>query len=142
MPQVALVTDQHDDDVAVGVIPQLFQPSGDVFVGLVLAYVVDEQCTDGAAVVGGCDGPITLLAGRVPDLRLDGFGIDLDGPCCEFDADGGLGVEVELVAGEAREEVGFTNSRISYEDHCEWTCEHLLHFAGFRLLSADREAYP
>ena len=82
-------------------IAQLLQPPRDVLVGLVLADVVDEQGADGAAVVGGGDGAVALLAGRVPDLRLDGLAVDLDAARCEFDADGGFAVEVEFVAGEA-----------------------------------------
>lgn len=50
--QIGLVSNQHDDNVTVGVVSQLFEPSGDVLVCLVLADVVDEQGTDSAAVVG------------------------------------------------------------------------------------------
>jgi len=49
--QIGLVSDQHDDNVTVGMVSQLLEPSGDVLVCLVLADVVDEQGTDGAAVV-------------------------------------------------------------------------------------------
>lgn len=51
MPQIALVTDEHDDDVGVRVISQLFQPSRDVLVGLVFANVVDEESAHSAAVI-------------------------------------------------------------------------------------------
>ena len=37
----------------------------------------------------------------------------------ELDADGGLAVEVEFVAGETREKVGFTNTGVSNEDNLE-----------------------
>lgn len=40
--QITLVSNQHDDDIGVGVIPQLLEPSRDVLVGLVLADIVDE----------------------------------------------------------------------------------------------------
>lgn len=56
---------------------------------------------------------------RVPDLGLDGLGVDLDAAGCEFDADGGFAVEVEFVAGEAREEVGFADAAVAYEDDFE-----------------------
>lgn len=51
VPQIALVADEHDDDVRVGVVAQLLQPAEDVDVGRVLGDVVDEKSSDGAAVV-------------------------------------------------------------------------------------------
>jgi hypothetical protein len=42
MSQIALVSYQHNDNVAICVIPQLLQPSADVDIGGVLGNVVDE----------------------------------------------------------------------------------------------------
>lgn len=42
MPQIALVSDEHNDNISIGVVPQLLQPSGDVLVSLMFADVVDE----------------------------------------------------------------------------------------------------
>ena len=42
MPQIALIAHQHDHNVRVGVVPQLFQPSLHVLVRLVLRDVVNE----------------------------------------------------------------------------------------------------
>lgn len=119
VPQIALVSHQHDDNVCVGMIAELFQPACDVLVGLVLGNVVDEKGADCAAVVGAGDGAVALLAGGIPDLRLDGLVVDLDAASGELDADGGLAVEVEFVAGETREKVRFTNARVSNKDHLE-----------------------
>ena len=69
--QIALVSDQHDDDIRVSVVAQLLQPPSHVFVCLVLADVVYEQGADGAAVVCRGDGAVALLAGRVPHIELD-----------------------------------------------------------------------
>lgn len=49
--QIGLVSNEHDDNVTVSMVSQLLEPSGDILVCLVLADVVDEQGTDGAAVV-------------------------------------------------------------------------------------------
>ena len=117
MPQVALVTDEHDDDVRVGVVAQLLQPSHHVLVRLDLADVVDQQSADGAPVVGGCDGPVALLPGRVPDLGLDRLRIDLDRAGGELDADGRLRVKVELVPRESAQQVRFADSRIADKDN-------------------------
>ena len=91
-------------------VAQLLQPPCDVLVGLVLADVVDKQRSHGAAVVGRCDGAVSLLTGCVPNLCLDRLGVYLDGAGSELDADGRLGVEVELVAGESAQQVGFTDT--------------------------------
>lgn len=124
VPQIALVSNQHDDDVRVGMVAKLFQPARDVLVGLVLGDVVDEEGADRAAVVSAGDSTVALLAGGIPDLGLDGLVVDLDAAGGELDANGGLAVEVEFVAGETREQVGFTNTGVSNKDHLEeelWT---------------------
>ncbi len=67
------------------------------------ADIVNQQRADSASVVSTCDGAVAFLARRVPDLGFDGLGIDLNGAGCEFDADGGFGVEVEFIAGKSGE---------------------------------------
>ena len=119
MPQITLVAHQHNHNIAVRVVPQLLQPPRHVLVRLVLADVVDEEGADRAAVVGRGDGAVALLAGGVPDLRFDGFGVDLDAAGGELDADGGLAVEVELVAREAGKEVGFSDAGVADQDDFE-----------------------
>lgn len=119
VPQIALVSHQHDDNVCVGMVAELLQPACDVLVGLVLGNVVDEEGTDCATVVSTGDGAVALLAGGIPDLSLDGLVVDLDAAGGELDADSGLAVEVEFVAGETREKVGFTNTGVSNEDNLE-----------------------
>ena len=119
MPQIALVSHQHDNDVCVGMVAELFQPARDVLVCLVLGDVVDKECADSTTVVCAGDCAVALLASGIPDLGLDGLVVDLDAASSELDADGGLAVEVEFVTGETREQVGFTNTGVSNEDHLE-----------------------
>ena len=52
MSQITLVANQHDDNVRIGMISQLFQPSCHILVRLVLRDVVDKKSTDGATIVG------------------------------------------------------------------------------------------
>lgn len=92
MPQIALVSHQHDDNVCVCMVSQFLQPSCHILVGLVLADVVNEKGAHSAAVVGRRNSTVPLLASGIPDLRLDRLGIDLNGPGRELDADRGLGV--------------------------------------------------
>lgn len=99
-------------------VPELLQPPGDVVVGLVLADVVDEQSTNGTAIVRGRDGPVPFLTRGIPDLRLDRLGVDLDGASRELDTDGRLGVQVELVAGETAQQVGLADTGVSDEHNC------------------------
>lgn len=75
--------------------------------------IVHQQRSNCASVVSACDGAVAFLAGRVPDLGFDGFGIDLNGAGCKFDTDGGFRVQVEFIAGETREQVGFSDAGIS-----------------------------
>lgn len=77
MSQIGLVAHQHNDNVLIGMIAQLPQPSLYIFVRQMLGNVVDEQCSDSTTIICRCNGPITLLSGRIPYLRLDCFTIDL-----------------------------------------------------------------
>ena len=88
MPQIALVSDEHNDNIGIGMVPKLLEPPSDVLVGLVLADVVNEESAHGAAVVSRCDGTVTLLAGGIPYLSLDSLGVDLDRAGGELDTNG------------------------------------------------------
>lgn len=92
MPQIALVSDQHDNNVRVRVIAQLLQPPVDIIVGLVLADIVDQESTDSTAIVGRCNRAVPFLAGGIPNLSLDGLGVDLDRAGRELDTDCRLGL--------------------------------------------------
>lgn len=65
----------------------------------------------------GGDGAVALLAGGVPDLRLDGLAVHLDAAGGELHADGALALQVELVAGEARQQVALAHARVPDEHH-------------------------
>ena len=49
--QVRLVTDEHDDDVGVGMVTKFPEPALDVFICQVFSNVVDKKSTDGAAII-------------------------------------------------------------------------------------------
>jgi len=76
--QVALVADEHDDNVAVGVITQLSQPSFHVLVRQMLSDIVDKQRTDGTAVVSAAQATFytALLKPRVGRLGTSALGFD------------------------------------------------------------------
>ena len=64
-------------------------------------------------------GVVPFLTGGVPDLGLDDLVVDVDAAGGELDADGGLGLEAELVAREAREQVGLADAGVADQDHLE-----------------------
>ena len=51
MPQVTLVSNEHDDDVVVSVITQLFEPPFNILICQMFCYVVYQQRADCPAVV-------------------------------------------------------------------------------------------
>lgn len=59
--EIALVAYEHDDNVLVGVVPELLEPAGDILVRRVLGNVVHEQGSHRAAVVCRRDGTVALL---------------------------------------------------------------------------------
>jgi hypothetical protein len=56
MSQITLVSDQHDDDVCIGVISQFLEPSSHVCERLLLGNVVYKECSDGTSVVAVVQG--------------------------------------------------------------------------------------
>jgi hypothetical protein len=118
MSQIGLVSNQHDDNVAISVIPQLLQPSRNILKRLELADVVDEQSSHGTAIVSRCDGAVAFLASRVPDLSLDGLGVDLDAARRKLHANCGFAVQAEFIACESRKKVRFTDAGVTDQDDC------------------------
>lgn len=51
MFQIALVTNEHDNDVRVGVVSEFLEPSSDVDVGGLLGNVVDQESSNRSSVV-------------------------------------------------------------------------------------------
>ena len=98
-------------------ISQLLQPSRDVLVGLVFADIIDEQSANSTSIISGCDSSISLLPCGIPDLCLDCLCVYLDRPGRELYTDCGLGVEIEFVACESAQQVGFSDTRVSDQDH-------------------------
>lgn len=65
-----------------------------------MCNVVDNNGAVGVAIVHGRERLVALLAGRVPDLKLDcGVLVERDGLGEESGADGGFSERVELVLG-------------------------------------------
>lgn len=67
-----------------------------------------------------CDGPVSLLSSRIPDLGLDGLALHMDTACGKLHPDGALALQVELISGEAREQVTLAHTRVSNQNHCRW----------------------
>lgn len=68
---------------------------------------------------------VPLLAGGIPDLRLDALAVEREGARLELHPDGGLGVERELVAREPRQQLRLPHRRVA--DHHDLEHVVLLH---------------
>jgi hypothetical protein len=53
--QIALVSNQHDDNVLVGVVSQFLEPPSNILISRVLGNVVNQKGTNSSSVVCGCD---------------------------------------------------------------------------------------
>ncbi|KAF4386522.1 hypothetical protein G4B88_006778 [Cannabis sativa] len=62
---------------------------------------------------------IPFLTSGVPNLGLDDLIVDLNTASSELDTNGGLGFEAELVSGEARQQIRFSDAGVSYQNHLE-----------------------
>mmetsp|Transcript_81683 Transcript_81683/g.189727 ORF Transcript_81683/g.189727 Transcript_81683/m.189727 type:complete len:233 (+) Transcript_81683:192-890(+) len=119
MSQVPLIPYEHDDNVWIGVVAQLLEPPLKVLEGHPLGNVIDEQRTHSSSVVRTRDGPVPLLPRSVPDLCFDDLAICRDALGCELNTDGRLGLEIELITREPRQQVRFANPRVTDQHHLE-----------------------
>ena len=55
---------------------------------VIVTDIIDEEGPDCSPVVGGGDGSVSLLAGRVPDLSFDGLPVNLNRPGGKLHPDG------------------------------------------------------
>lgn len=67
--------------------------------------------------------PVALKSCGVPDLSFDGVLVQLNRPGAELHANGGATVMVELIFGEARQEVTLSYPWLPYQNH--WTQQHI-----------------
>ena len=137
LSQIRLVPDQHQRHVLLTVRAQLGQPALDILKRLLLRDVVDEQRARRAPIVRRRDGSIAVLPCRVPNLRLNDVA-RLCGDCArrELHADRGTRLQIELVLGEAREQVGLAHARVAHK-------HDLVHqVVTFLLLPARRCSLP
>lgn len=63
--QVRLVANQEGGDFVVGVGACFIQPFGDVIERLSVADIVDQYDSDGAAIVGACNGLESFLSSLI-----------------------------------------------------------------------------
>mmetsp|Transcript_41344 Transcript_41344/g.110634 ORF Transcript_41344/g.110634 Transcript_41344/m.110634 type:complete len:140 (-) Transcript_41344:144-563(-) len=81
MTQIALVADQHNDNVLIRVISQLLQPSIDVLKGNILRNIVDEECPNSTTIICAGNSSVSLLSSGIPNLRFQSLSIHLNAPC-------------------------------------------------------------
>ena len=85
-----------------------------------MCNVVDNNGAVGVAIVHGRERLVALLAGRVPDLKLDcGVLVERDGLGEERGADGGFSERVEWVLGRRSASSPPQHRRPSYLDESQ-----------------------
>ena len=130
--EVAFVDEQDFADILFGVFPNFVQPLGDVVEGRLVTSVGHQHYRIGTSVVSVGDGPVSLLAGRVPNLQLNILFGHLEGSKPEVDPNGGDVVLRESVVSETDEEARFAHIRVPDDDYLEkvvivpFHCTHLI----------------
>jgi len=72
--QVVLVANKHDDNVCIGVVMQLSQPTFDVLKRQVLGNIIDHQSSDSTTVVTAMSQPTLLTVLGISESESDGIG--------------------------------------------------------------------
>jgi len=111
--EIGLVAHEQPIHTLARVPVNLVQPLLDIVVGLDLRHIVHNDDAVSAAVIAAGDGTEAFLPRRVPDLKLDGLAIELDGPDFEVDtnrADVALRV---AVVGKTQKQAGLANAGVA-----------------------------
>jgi len=114
--QIIFVADQHDNHVALAVLPSLLEPPRQVLEGVPPCYVVDEEGTGGPSVVRSSDGAERLLPRGIPNLQLHLLVVDGYHPSSELNADGQVVDRLESLVGELQEKAGLADTSITNDD--------------------------
>lgn len=130
--EIGLIADEHDGDTLFCIFAELTKPLLHVLEGFCLGEVEGDDGSNCPAVVGVCYGSEALLSCSVPDLVLDAFAINGHSFGRELHPDSGLGVHVEGIIDEAREEVGLADPRIA--DHYDFEEEVELFLPGHLII--------
>mmetsp|Transcript_1403 Transcript_1403/g.2447 ORF Transcript_1403/g.2447 Transcript_1403/m.2447 type:complete len:228 (+) Transcript_1403:759-1442(+) len=117
--QVGLIPYEHDGDVRVCVLACILEPRRQALEGLPPCDVVHEQRTGGAAIVRPCDGAKGLLSRGVPNLQLDGLGVDLHHFRPEFHANGQIVHGLETSVRELQQETALSHAHVTYDNILE-----------------------
>ena len=95
--QIGLVSDQDSRDVILSVLFDFGHPGVHSVEGVAVGDVVNDDDAMRALIIARSDSLESFLAGRVPDLQLADFLVDVDGADFEVDANGRHEVLLELV---------------------------------------------
>ena len=107
---VTLITNQHDSCVRVSILTHFLQPSRQVSECVAPRNIVHQQGTCSTAVVRPCDRFEGLLAGRIPDLKLNVLLCDLDCASTEFHTNCQVVLLTEAFVGKLKQQAGFSNT--------------------------------
>ncbi|WVZ64543.1 hypothetical protein U9M48_014043 [Paspalum notatum var. saurae] len=79
--QICLVANKHDDNVRIGVIPELLQPPLHILKGHMACHVVHDKCADSPSIVRTCNCPIPTKEGygKIINFTENATGFDSNG---------------------------------------------------------------
>lgn len=119
LDHVALVADQDAGDVVRGVLLDLVHPVLDGTEALAVGDIVGHDDAVRALVVARGDGLEALLSGGVPNLKLDGLAVDLNGADLKVDTDRRHEVVCEHVVRESQQQGGLADTGVADQKHLE-----------------------
>mmetsp|Transcript_39884 Transcript_39884/g.68447 ORF Transcript_39884/g.68447 Transcript_39884/m.68447 type:complete len:228 (-) Transcript_39884:5-688(-) len=117
--KVRLVASERDDNVWVALPLQLLHPLLCALEGVPVGDIVHHNRSSSPAVVHGGERVIALLAGRVPDLKLDCGVVQSNSLREEGCANRGLLVLKELPTHKAQDQAGLADRAVSQEHELE-----------------------
>jgi hypothetical protein len=95
------------------------EPLLDIVEGLLVSDIIHYNDSMRTAVIRGSNGTEAFLSGGIPNLKLDGLSIQLNGADLKVHTNGrNVGFRVGIV-GKSKKQTRFTNTRVSNEEELE-----------------------
>ena len=117
--QIGLVTHKQLVDVFCRISINFVKPLLDIVEGLLVRDIVHHNDSMGTTVIRRGNRTETFLSSGIPNLKLDGLSIQLNGADLKVDTNGrNVGFRVGIV-GKSKEQTRFTNTRISNKKKLE-----------------------
>ena len=116
IPQISLITDEHDAHIPPRILPRLLQPSPQMIKSVPPSNIVNQKRPSRPPIITPSNTPKALLPRRVPYLQLNRAAVDRDHAGTELHPYSQIMDRLKTLVGELEEEAGLADACVADYD--------------------------